>query len=186
MKTYKTILMLASILFFAACNNQNNPENNQTENNQTELKEGHFNGTVVVTGGNVDMTSQPPVVSDFTKDEVYVTLEKQEDLTYNIVLKEVNFSNMMPNSINMAIPSVSIQNEVIALSTDDEFVNPLLITSLGSAPDSNYEISQLTGNVKYADDGNYQSLSLSFVVTMVRGDRRTAYPTTYQGEFVTE
>ena len=184
MKTYK-LLMAAALIMLAACNS-NPPENeNQGENNheQSAPKEGRFNGTVVVVGGNVDMTVTPPVVGDFSKDEVYVTLEKQEDGTYNILLEEVNFSNMMTNSINMAIPQVSLNDGVISSAADEEFVNPLLITAVGTAPDSNYEISKLTGKVNYTSDGGYKDITLSMTVTMVRNERRTAYPTSYEGKF---
>lgn len=162
------------VVLFASCN--------KNEVEQNPILEGNYKfvGTVVVVGGNINMETHE--VSDFIKENVYVKPEQQEDGTYRLLLEEVNFSNMMPVNINMALPGVVIKNAKLSLGAA-ETVNPLIVTPMGEVADENYVVKNFSGSVTYKDNGVFNEISLDFVVAMKRMDKVTEYPTSYKGVY---
>lgn len=131
---------------------------------------GDYIGTVTVTGGMMDRETRQ-TIGDLVQDSVGVSIIAEEAGTFAIRMYDVQFSNMMPTTITMEIPSVNITDGKIS----GEGIVPLYITEAGSQPYDRYTVTKLKGTITYSSTDEPQDIEFSLNFGQ--------YPTSFKGKY---
>ncbi len=119
-----------------------------------------------------DLIVSNPDGTTFTNKDTRILISKSlSDVgKYDIFIKKVKFAEKMPVRIDMTIPSVSIENNIISGQN--------IIPWAMGGPYEKWTITEISGRVTLDDDGKYKTLSIDMIC-----DNK---PVTYRGEYIDE